>query len=208
VFQAYDGAQTYNFAGSGALETQIRNGAPADIFASASPTNTQNLYRQGLVEKPATFTANRVVLIVPKSNPAGIKSVYDLAKVPVTLVMAAPSVPVGSYARTVLRNLGISGAVLPNVVSNESDVKGVVGKIVLGQGDTGFVYATGVKPVADQVTAIAIPAWAQPRVRYEIAVVSSSTNKVAARAWVKGILSARGQAALKAAGFLPIPVGK
>jgi molybdate transport system substrate-binding protein len=205
VFQAYDSGQSYNFAGSGALETQIRNGAPADVFASASPANTQNLYRQGLVEKPATFTANRVVLIVPKSNPAGIKSVYDLATKDVKLVLAATSVPVGSYARTVLRNLGISAAVLPRVVSNESDVKGVVGKIALGQGDAGFVYATDVKPVANDVTAIQIPAWAQPKVRYEIAVVSSSPNKAAARAWVKGILGPKGQAALKAAGFLPIP---
>jgi molybdenum ABC transporter, periplasmic molybdate-binding protein len=121
------------------------------------------------------------------------------------VVLAAPSVPVGSYARTVLRNLGISAAVLGKVVSNESDVKGVVGKIALGQGDAGFVYATDVKPVADQVTAIKIPAWAQPRVRYEIAVVSKSPNKKAAQAWVKGILGKKGQAALAAAGFLPIP---
>ncbi|HEX7524954.1 MAG TPA: extracellular solute-binding protein, partial [Gaiellaceae bacterium] len=95
--------------------------------------------------------------------------------------------------------------VLGKVVSNESDVKGVVGKIALGQGDAGFVYATDVKPVADQVTAIKIPAWAQPRVRYEIAVVSKSPNKTAAQTWVKGILSKKGQAALAAAGFLPIP---
>jgi len=205
VFPSYDANENYNFGSSGALETQIRNGAPADVFASASPTNTQNLFKAGLVDKPVTFTANRVVLIVPKSNPAGIKNVYDLAQVNAKVVLAAPSVPVGSYARTVLRNLGISAAVLSKVVSNESDVKGVVGKIALGQGDAGFVYATDVKPVADQVTAIKIPAWAQPRVRYEIAVVSKSPDKTAAQAWVKGILNKKGQAALAAAGFLPIP---
>jgi molybdate transport system substrate-binding protein len=205
VFQSYDASENYNFAGSNALETQIRNGAPADVFASASPTNTQSLFKAGLVDKPVTFTANRVVLIVPKSNPAGIKNVYDLAQVNAKVVLAAPSVPVGAYARTVLRNLGISAAVLAKVVSNESDVKGVVGKIALGQGDAGFVYATDVKPVADQVTAIKIPAWAQPRVRYEIAVVSKSPNKAAAQAWVKRVLGKKGQAALAAAGFLPIP---
>ena len=205
VFPSYDASENYNFAGSNALETQIRNGAPADVFASASPTNTQNLFKAGLVDKPVTFTANRVVLIVPKSNPAGITNVYDLAQVNAKVVLAAPSVPVGSYARTVLRNLGISAAVLGKVVSNESDVKGVVGKIALGQGDAGFVYATDVKPVADQVTAIKIPAWAQPRVRYEIAVLSKSPNMKAAQAWVKGILGKKGQAALAAAGFLPIP---
>ena len=78
VFRAFDGAQTYNFAGSNALETQIRNGAPADVFASAAPLNTQRLFRAGLVDKPVTFTANRLALIVPKSNPAGIRSIYDL----------------------------------------------------------------------------------------------------------------------------------
>lgn len=205
VFQKYDPTESYNFAGSNALETQIRNGAPADLFASASPLNTQRLFRAGLVDRPVTFAANRLVLIVPRSNPAGIKSVYDLARVDAKIVLAAASVPVGSYARTILHNLGISSAVLPKVVSNEPDVKGVIGKIALGQGDAGFVYATDVRPVADQVTAIRIPAWAQPRVRYEIAVVSRSPNRVDARAWVKGVLSKKGQAALAAAGFLPVP---
>ena len=97
VFKAFDGAQKYNFAGSNALETQIRNGAPADVFASAAPLNTQRLFRAGLVEKPVTFTANRLALIVPKSNPAGIRSVYDLRSKPVKLVVAAPAVPVGGY---------------------------------------------------------------------------------------------------------------
>ena len=204
AFGKYDPNQNYNFAASNALETQIRNGAPADVFASAAPLNTQRLFRAGLVEKPVTFTANRVVLIIPRSNPAGIRSVYDLARVDAKIVLAAPFVPVGAYARTILRNLGISAAVLPKVVSNESDVKGVVGKIALGQGDAGFVYATDARPVADQVIALRIPAWAQPRVRYEIAVVARSDHKADARAWVKGVLSTKGQAALAAAGFLPV----
>jgi len=204
VFQKLDPAQQYNFAGSNALETQIRLGAPADIFASASPVNTQNLFRQGLVGKPVTFTANRLTLIVPKSNPAGIQSVYDLARKPVKLVVAAPAVPVGGYTRTVLRKLGLT-RVLSKVVSQESDVKAVTGKVALGQADAGFVYVTDARAVSDQVRTIAIPAWAQPRVRYEIAVVSKSSNKAAARAWVKLVLSAKGQTALRNAGFLPIP---
>jgi molybdate transport system substrate-binding protein len=106
----------------------------------------------------------------------------------------------------VLRKLGLS-SVLAKVVSQESDVKAVTGKVALGQADAGFVYATDARPVADRVTAIRIPAWAQPRVRYEIAVVSRSTDRTAARAWIRGILSARGQAALRKAGFLPIPAG-
>ena len=204
VFRAFDGAQTYSFAGSNALETQIRNGAPADIFASAAPLNTQRLFRAGLVDEPVTFTANRLALIVPKSNPAGIRSIYDLRSKPVKLVVASPAVPVGGYTLTVLKKMGLS-SVLSKVVSRESDVKAVTGKVALGQADAGFVYVTDARPVSDQVTVVRIPAWAQPRVRYEIAVVSRSTNKTAAQAWINAIMSARGQTALRNAGFLPVP---
>ena len=204
VFSSFDRAQRYSFAGSNALETQIRNGAPADVFASAAPLNTQRLYQARLVERPVTFTSNRLVLIVPRSNPAGIRSVYDLRRKQVKLVVAGAAVPVGGYTRTVLRKLGLS-SVLSKVVSQESDVKAVTGKVALGQADAGFVYATDARPVRTQVSVIRIPAWAQPRIRYEIAVVSRSTNKAAARAWIRKILSKRGQTALRNAGFLPIP---
>ena len=200
AFQAFDPAQTYSFAGSNTLAAQIKQGAHADLFASASPEYTQDLFRAGLVERPVTFATNRLVLIVPKSNPAGLTSVYDLARKNVKLVVAAPAVPVGSYTRTVLRKLGLS-SVLSKVVSQESDVKGVVGKVALGQADAGFVYVTDVKPVAGDVASIRIPAWAQPRVRYEIAVVSSSSQKAAARAWVARVRGKAGQAALTRAGF-------
>jgi molybdate transport system substrate-binding protein len=204
VFRAFDPDQRYSFSGSNALETQIRNGAPADIFASAAPLNTQRLFRQNLVGKPVTFTSNRLALIVPKSNPAGIRSVYDLRRKPVKLVIAGAAVPVGGYTRTVLRRMGLS-SVLSKVVSQETDVRAVTGKVALGQADAGFVYVTDARAVADRVTVIRIPAWAQPRVRYEIAVVSSSSKKAAAQAWIKTLLSARGQAALKEYGFLPVP---
>ena len=200
AFQSFDRNEAYSFAGSNTLAAQIQQGAPADVFASASPQYTQDLYRRKLVEKPVTFASNRLVLIVPRSNPAGLMSVYDLSRKDVKLVVAAPAVPVGSYTRTVLRKLGLS-SVLAKVVSQESDVKGVVGKVALGQADAGFVYVTDVKPVAGQVTAIRIPAWAQPRVRYEIAVVAGSSQKAAARAWIKRVLGRQGQAALARAGF-------
>jgi molybdate transport system substrate-binding protein len=200
AFQAFDPNESYSFTGSNTLAAQIKQGAPADVFASASPQYTQDLYRQGLVGKPVTFASNRLVLIVPRSNPAGITSVFDLARKDVKLVVAAPAVPVGSYTRTVLRKMGLT-SVLAKVVSQESDVKGVVGKVAFGQADAGFVYVTDVKPVAGDVTAIRIPAWAQPRVRYEIAVVSSSTRKVDAQKWLASVLSKRGRAALLKAGF-------
>jgi len=206
VFRAFDPAPRYSFAGSNTLETQIRNGAPADLFASAAPLNTQRLYKQGLVQRPVTFTSNRLALIVPSSNPAGITSVYDLKRKPVKLVVAGAAVPVGAYTRTVLRKMGLS-SVLSKVVSQETDVRAVTSKVALGQADAGFVYVTDARAVADRVKVVRIPAWAQPRVRYEIAVVSSSTRKAAAQAWVKTLLSARGQAALKEYGFLPLPAG-
>jgi molybdate transport system substrate-binding protein len=200
AFQAFDSSEAYSFAGSNTLAAQIKQGARADVFASASPQYTQDLFRAGLVENPVTFATNRLVLIVPKSNPAALTSVYDLARKNVKLVVAAPAVPVGSYTRTVLRKLGLS-SVLTKVVSQESDVKGVVGKVALGQADAGFVYVTDVKPVAGDVASIRIPAWAQPRVRYEIAVVRSSSQKVAARTWIARVRGRAGQAALARAGF-------
>ena len=204
VFRTLDPAQRYSFAGSNTLETQIRNGAPADLFASAAPLNTQRLFRQGLVDRPVTFTSNRLALIVPKSNPAGLESVYDLRRKPVKLVVCGAAVPVGAYTRTVLRKMGLS-SVLSKVVSQEPDVRAVTGKVAFGQADAGFVYVTDARSVSDRVTVIRIPARAQPRVRYEIAVVSSSSKKAAARAWIRMLLSAKGQAALKEHGFLPIP---
>lgn len=200
VFRAFDGAQTYNFAGSNALETQIRNGAPADIFASAAPLNTQRLFRAGIVEKPVTFTANRLALIVPRSNPAGIRTIYDLRTKPVKLVVAAPAVPVGGYTLTVLRKLGLS-SVLSKVVSRESDVKAVTGKVALGQADAGFVYLTDVAPVAGRARAISIPARAQPTVVYELAIATEAVDLEAAQDFVIAVLGPEGRRELRAARF-------
>lgn len=202
VFRSLDPGQRYSFAGSNTLETQIRNGAPADLFASAAPLNTQRLFRAGIVDKPVAFTSNRLALIVPRSNRAGIRSVYDLRRKPVKLVVAGPKVPVGAYTRTVLRKLGLL-SVLSKVVSQEPDVRAVTGKVALGQADAGFVYVTDARAVRDRVTVIRIPARGQPRVRYEIAVVSRSGRKAAAQAWIRMLLSARGQRALRSHGFLP-----
>ncbi len=201
VFPRIDARARYSFAGSSDLALQIRLGAPADVFASASPQYTLDLFRRGLVEKPRTFARNRLVLIVPRSNPAGIRSVPDLKRPGIRLVLAAPAVPVGRYARRVLARLGLNAA-LRNVVSEEHDVKGVVGKVVLGEADAGLVYATDVKPVAGRVRAIAVPARGQPAVSYEIAVVTASRHEVAARAFVARVLGEVGQGHLAAAGFL------
>ena len=125
---------------------------------------------------------------------------YDLRRRGIKLVIAAPAVPVGSYTRTVLRNLGLSSA-LANVVSQESDVKGVVGKVALGEADAGFVYVTDARAAASQLTSIPIPTFAQPKVRYEIAVVTASTNKAAANAFIKKVKGPRGKLIMAQAGF-------
>jgi molybdate transport system substrate-binding protein len=206
VFRSLDSGQRYSFAGSDTLEAQIRNGAPADVFASAAPSNAQHLYRQRLVRKPIAFASNRLVLIVPRSNPAGLTSVYDLGRKRVKLVVAGAVVPVGAYTRAALHKLGLS-SVLSRVVSQETDVRAVTTKVALGQADAGFVYATDARAVADRVRVIPVPVRAQPRIRYVVAVVSSSSSRAGAQVWIETLLSARGQAALKEYGFLPLPAG-
>lgn len=203
VFPQIDPAQTYSFSGSNALAAQIRQGAPADVFASANVSIPQQLYAEGLVEKPVVFTRNALILIVPKSNPAHIHSVYDLRRSGVKLVVAAPGVPVGDYTRTVLHNLGLDDA-LANVVSNETDVREVLAKVALGEADAGFVYTTDARTVKGKVATIGIRWSAQPIVQYAIAVVSSSPNKVVARAWVRRLLGKAAQAKLREAGFLQV----
>ena len=202
VFPQIDPAATYNFAGSDDLATQITEGAPADVFAAASTKYPDQLYDQGLVDKPEVFATNRLVLIVPKDNPTGIQSVDDLRNPDVKLVIGAEGVPIGDYTRTVLENMGATD-VLDQVVSEEDDVKGVVGKVSLGEADAGFVYVTDVKPVEDKVTAIELPAEAQAKVQYEIAVVKDAPHHDAAHQFVEQVLSEDGQAKLQAAGFGP-----
>ena len=202
VFPKIDPEATYSFAGSDDLATQITEGAPADVFAAASTTYPDQLYEDGLVDKPEVFATNRLVLIVPNDNPAEIQSVDDLKNPDVKLVIGAEGVPIGDYTRTVLENMGASD-VLDQVVSEEDDVKGVVGKVSLGEADAGFVYVTDVKPVEDRVTAIELPAEAQAKVEYEIAVVKDAQHHEAAHEFVELVLSEDGQAKLQAAGFGP-----
>lgn len=208
VFPAIDNTQRYSFAGSNALATQIRNGAPADVFASANTDIPAQLYAQGFVDKPVNFTKNTLVVVVPKSNPAGIHSVFDLTKPGVKIDVANASVPVGSYTLQILKNLNLAARVTPNVVSQEPDVRGVLAKIALGQADAGFVYSTDAKTVAKDVTVVKLPAWAQPKVTYAMAVVSRSQNKADARAYIARILAKGGQAKLQSYGFLPVVKAK
>lgn len=191
----------YSFSGSNMLAAQIQQGAPADVFASANTKLPEQLYEQGLLERPVVFTRNELILIVPKSNPAGIHSVYDLRKHGVKLVMGAAGVPVGDYTRVVLHNLGL-GSVVNKAVSQETDVREVLAKVALGEADAGFVYVTDARTVRGKVATIGIRRSAQPIVQYGVAVVKSSKHLAAARAFVHGLLGKAAQTKLRAAGFL------
>jgi molybdate transport system substrate-binding protein len=201
VFPQIDSSPRYSFAGSDQLALQLQQGAPADVYAAASPKYPELLYRNGLLRKPVVFATNRLIVIVPHANPAHISSVYDLRRSGVRIVIGDKSVPIGTYTRQLLDRLGITADVLKNVVSEETDVKGIVTKVALGEADAGFVYRTDARPVAKQVKDIALPASAQPPVRYELAIVAATTHASAARAFVRRVLSRRGRLLLKRAGF-------
>ncbi len=191
----------FSFAGSNQLAQQIRLGAPFDVFLSASPVYTQELYREGRVRRPVSFASNSLVLITPRANPQRIRSVADLARRPkLRLVVAGPRVPIGLYTREVLKRLGLL-KVLKKAVSLEPDVKGIVGKVALGEADAGFVYRTDVRPVAGKVKVIALPARSQPTVRYELAIAAKPVSLEAAQSFVISLLSADGRRELRAAGF-------
>src|SRR3954464_8630821 len=121
AFRAIESAPSYNFTGSNALQTQIERGAPADVFASASPKEARALFRQGLCTRPVTFATNVLVLLVPRSDPGRIRSVYSLRSGGRRLAIAAPGVPAGDYTRQLLRRLRLSGILRTNTVSNETN---------------------------------------------------------------------------------------
>ncbi|HEY3962001.1 MAG TPA: molybdate ABC transporter substrate-binding protein [Gaiellaceae bacterium] len=203
VFPQIDSHQRYQFGGSNTLAAQIQQGAPADVFASANLTLPTQLYAKGVCTKPVVFTRNTLVMVVPKSNPANIHSVYDLTKPGVKVDVAAPGVPVGSYTIQILKNMNLNAAVQKNVVSQETDVREVLAKVALGEADAGFVYSTDARTVPGQVTVIKLPAWAQPKVQYGVCVVTASPNRAAAHAWINSLLGKAAQTKLLAAGFLP-----
>ena len=191
----------YSFAGSNALAAQIRQGAPADVFASANIKLPYGLYGDGFCSKPVVFTRNALVLIVPRSNPKHIKKVGDVTHKGVKLVIAAKGVPVGDYTLKVLKKLNLMGA-LKNVVSQESDVREVLAKVALDEADAGFVYSTDARTVPKKVQKIAIPPRGQPNVEYGICVVLRGDHAAGSK-FVKRVISPAGQKILLRYGFLP-----
>jgi molybdate transport system substrate-binding protein len=200
VFRELSPETRFNFAGSDELATQIREGARPDVYAAASPRYPEELREEGLIEEPRTFATNRLVLVVPAANPAGIEALDDVGREGVKLVVGAEGVPVGDYTRAVLEAAGRE-RLLDRVVSEEEDVKGVVGKVALGEADAGFVYATDARAAADDVRAIELPREAQADVRYLVAVVRGTDQAEEARAFVDLLLRERGRRLLREAGF-------
>jgi molybdate transport system substrate-binding protein len=202
VMPQIDPSEKYSFAGSDALQAQITLGAPADLFLAASNVGPDALYAAGKCQKPVTFVRNRLVLAVPANNPAGITSIYDLKKPGVRVLIGTPTVPIGSYTRQILKNFGLLNAILPQVVSQEKDVATIAAKLKLGAADAGFIYVTDALAAGPSLTAISLPTWAQPPVRYEGCVVTASPNQDAAAALLKSLTTKPVQATFTAAGFL------
>jgi molybdate transport system substrate-binding protein len=208
----------FNFAGSQQLALQLEQGAPADVFASADRRWMDYARDKGLVEAEASvFARNRLVVIVPKTNPARISKLPDLVRRGTKVVLAAEAVPAGTYSREALKQLADAPGypaeydrrVLANVVSQEENVKSVVAKVQLGEADAGMVYRSDVTPaVARYVRMLEIPEESNVIAEYPIAVVRSARNPEAARMFVELVRGAEGQRVLERHGLFPATAGQ
>jgi molybdate transport system substrate-binding protein len=205
-----DAAVTFAFDGSGTLRTQLEQGAPADLFASADDVNPRMLVDAGLVDgRSVPFAGNRLALVVPAGNPAGITSPFDLARPGVRLVGAGATVPITTYAAQVVAALaGLPGAprdfaaaVEANLVSREDNARAVLAKVELGEGDAAIVHATDATAAGDAVQAIAIPAEANVPVTYAAVVLRDAPHRQAAARFLAWLAGAEGQAILARFGF-------
>jgi molybdate transport system substrate-binding protein len=196
---------------SAALETQIEQGAPADVFLSADTTNPKKLVDQGLADgAPVTFAGNELTVIVPADNPAGIKTPADLAKSGVKVIAAGDEVPITKYATQLVDNLAkeagypadYAADYAKNIASKEDNVKAVVAKVELGEGDAGIVYVTDAK-ASDKVATVDVPDTANMPATYDGVVVKASKDAAAAKAFLDWLAGPQGQAIFGGLGFLP-----
>jgi molybdate transport system substrate-binding protein len=198
-------AVVFTFGPSDGLATQIVEGAPVDVFASASPAWMDAISERGPgVRRRTNFARNRLAVIVPADNPANIHELDDLATDGVQLVLAAEGVPAGDYAREILANAGIAETALANVVSNEEDVAAVVTKVLTGDADAGIAYVTDVTAeVAGRISVVEISDDVNVIATYPIAVVADSGRPDVAREFVEFVLGP-GQGVLADHGFLSV----
>jgi molybdate transport system substrate-binding protein len=193
----------FNFAGSQVLAAQIVEGAPVDVFASADHAQIEGAATSGRLLPARIFARNRLVIIAPAGSTT-VVAPADLGKRGVRLVLAAEGVPAGAYARAALAKLGLRDAALANVVSNEENVRGVIGKVAAGEADAGVVYATDVTDaVAGKLRVLAFAGAEDVVPTYEIAALGDSKQPAAAAAFVDAVAGPPGAAALQRRGFLP-----
>lgn len=195
----------YSFDASSALRTQIEQGAPADVFASADTANVVTLLEAGQAEAPVVFTCNQLTIIVPAGNPAGITTAQDLGRAGVRVIAAGDEVPITKYAVQVVDNLGIGDAYAANIVSREDNVAAVRTRIELGEGDAGIVYVTDAIASGDLVEQVPVPPEANVPASYAAAIVTGTDQPTESAAFLAWLTGPDGQAALAAYGFLPAP---
>ncbi|MEV0153120.1 molybdate ABC transporter substrate-binding protein [Micromonospora sp. NPDC050686] len=194
---------TFNFAGSSGLATQITQGAPADVFASAAPGPMRMVTEAGdAAGEPAVLARNQLVIAVPKANPRRVTGLADLARPGTKVALCAPQVPCGEAAGKALA----SGGVRLTPVTLERDVKGALAKVKLGEVDAALVYRTDVR-AAPELTGVEFPESAGAVNDYPIVVLKAAGNPAGARAFVAYVRSDAARAVLTDAGFQPPPVG-
>lgn len=190
---------TFNFAGSGDLVTQITQGAPADVFASADDSNMTKLIDAGEnAGEPVAIAKNTFQIIVEPGNPTGVADLADLADPALIVVLCADTVPCGKGAATVLSNAGVT----VTAKSMEDKVKGVVTKVTTGEADAGIVFVTDVIAAGDLADGVEIPAEINVISNFPIVVTKAAPNAAAAQAFIDFVASAEGQAILASYGFL------
>jgi molybdate transport system substrate-binding protein len=187
----------FNFGPSSGLATQINEGAPADVFASASTKNMDQVVTKGAATGPKNFASNVMEIAVPAKNPAKITQLSDLARPGLKVALCQRAVPCGVTAAQVFKNAKIT----PSTVTQEVDVKGVLTKVIIGEADAGVVYVTDVRAAGAKVKGIVIPQAVNASTTYPIATLAKAPNKAPAQAFTDYVLSADGTKVLTAAGF-------
>jgi molybdate transport system substrate-binding protein len=210
AFPEIDGTPAYNFGASNQLQTQIENGAPADVFASASPAEAQALFREGRCSRPVTFATNKLVVLVPRANPAGVRSIYDLNRgARKRLAVGTAGVPIGDYTLRVLQRMRLTSILDRNTVSFETSVASITSKVALASADAGFTYKTDATVGGDRVRKVRIPKWAQPPVRYQMcAVRRDGADTAGAQGFMRQVTSRPGRQTLRKWDFGVPPRGR
>jgi molybdate transport system substrate-binding protein len=194
-----DATATFNFLASSELATQIQQGAPADVFASADEANMQKVVDSGdVTATPKVFVRNKLQIAVETGNPQDIKTLADAAQPDIVLVLCADAVPCGRYANEAFVKAGVT----PSPTSKGENAKALVTTVSTGEADAGVVYVTDVKAAKGSVAGVRIPDSVNVIAAYPIAVTAESGNASGAKAWVQYVLSKKGQKTLREFGFL------